>query len=149
MTDDREILRTLVALADLVIPPDPAGRLPAASAAGLSEYFNAGDVLDSLREGAGHLMAASLEAHGRAFAELDKADQIALADAAKRRQFRFISAVVHHVVQGYYRNDRVLAALGLEVRPPFPLGNSVEEGDFGLLEPVYDRGIRYRPMRMD
>jgi hypothetical protein len=36
----------------------------------------------------------------------------------------------------YYRDPRVLRALGLVPRPPFPLGHQVEESDWSLLDPV-------------
>lgn len=44
----------------------------------------------------------------------------------------------------YYRDDRVMAAIGVEGRPPFPLGYEVEEGDWSLLDPVRARGPIYR-----
>lgn len=44
----------------------------------------------------------------------------------------------------YYRDDRVMASIGIEVRPPFPLGYDVEQGDWSLLEPVRARGKIYR-----
>lgn len=48
------------------------------------------------------------------------------------------------VARAYYRDARVLEALGLEPRPPFPGGFEVEQGDFSLLEPVKARGRLYR-----
>ena len=39
----------------------------------------------------------------------------------------------------YYRDDRVMASLGLEARPPFPKGHVVEQGDWSLLDPVRSR----------
>ena len=39
----------------------------------------------------------------------------------------------------YYRDDRVMVSLGLEVRPPFPKGHVVEQGDWSLLDPVRSR----------
>lgn len=47
-------------------------------------------------------------------------------------------------VRCYYRDDRVMASLGMERRPPFPLGFDVPEGDWSLLEPVRLRGKIYR-----
>lgn len=44
----------------------------------------------------------------------------------------------------YYRDDRVMAAIGMEVRAPYPLGFKVEEGDLSLLDPVRLRGMKYR-----
>ena len=48
------------------------------------------------------------------------------------------------VVQCYYRDDRVMASIGMEVRPPFPKGFEIPQGDLSLLEPVRARGKAYR-----
>ena len=37
------------------------------------------------------------------------------------------------VLQCYYRDDRVLRSLGLELRAPFPQGHVLEQGDWSLL----------------
>ena len=44
----------------------------------------------------------------------------------------------------YYRDPRVLKAIGVEQRPPFPKGYQVEQGDFSLLDPVRARGPVWR-----
>ena len=54
-------------------------------------------------------------------------------------------AVYALVLMHYYRDDRVMAALGLEPRPPFPLGHPLEEGDPALLDPVRARAPFWRP----
>jgi len=48
------------------------------------------------------------------------------------------------VVRCYYRDDRVMRSLDMEVRPPFPVGFEVEQGDWSLLDPVRARGKIYR-----
>ena len=45
----------------------------------------------------------------------------------------------------YYRDGRVMAALGLEPRPPFPLGHTLEAADPALLDPVRARAPFWRP----
>ena len=86
-------------------------------------------------------------------AALDRLAQIAgqpLAglDAARRdavaREFRAAggaaaATLVRVVLQCYYRDDRVLRSLGLELRPPFPSGYQLEQGDWSLLDPVKAR----------
>ena len=44
----------------------------------------------------------------------------------------------------YYRDDRVMASIGIEIRPPFPEGYEVEAGDLSLLDPVRARGPIWR-----
>lgn len=48
------------------------------------------------------------------------------------------------VARCYYRDERVLEAIGMEPRPPFPQGYDVEQGDWSLLDPVRARGRIYR-----
>ena len=48
------------------------------------------------------------------------------------------------VVFCYYRDPRVMRALDMDARPPFPKGFEVEPGDLSLLEPVKNRGRMYR-----
>lgn len=48
------------------------------------------------------------------------------------------------VVQCYYRDDRVMRSLDMEVRPPFPLGFQIDQGDWSLLDPVKKRAPLYR-----
>ncbi len=55
-----------------------------------------------------------------------------------------LAALTRVVVQCYYRDDRVMRSLGMEVRPPFPKGYEVEQGDWSLLDPVRARPAFYR-----
>jgi len=48
------------------------------------------------------------------------------------------------VLQCYYRDDRVLRSLGLELRPPFPKGHVLPDGDWSLLDPVKKRPSKLR-----
>ena len=77
---------------------------------------------------------------GQPLAELDaeKRDEIA-------REFRAtggaaVATLVRVVLQCYYRDDRVLRSLGIELRAPFPKGHVLPEGDWSLLDPVKARG---------
>ena len=47
-----------------------------------------------------------------------------------------ITALGRAVLQCYYRDDRVMRALGLEPRPPYPKGHVLEQGDRALLDVV-------------
>jgi hypothetical protein len=55
-----------------------------------------------------------------------------------------VAAVVAATVRCYYRDDRVMRAIGLEPRPPFPTGFDVEPGDWSMLDPVRRRGRIWR-----
>ena len=51
------------------------------------------------------------------------------------------------IVGAYYRDDRVLLALGLEARAPFPKGYALEQGEWSLLEAVRRRAPFWRDDR--
>ena len=52
------------------------------------------------------------------------------------------------VLGAYYRNDRVLLALGHEARAPFPKGYTLEQGDWSLLDAVRQRPAFWRDDRI-
>jgi len=81
---------------------------------------------------------------GGAFAALDRDAREALINdwyAAGGVPARALGRVV---LSAYYRDDRVLRALGHEARAPFPQGHVVEQGDWGLLDPVKRRAPFWR-----
>jgi len=51
------------------------------------------------------------------------------------------------ILSAYYRDNRVLLALGHEARAPFPKGYDVEQGDWSLLEAVKHRPAFWRDDR--
>jgi hypothetical protein len=51
------------------------------------------------------------------------------------------------ILSAYYRDDRVLRAIGHEARAPFPGGYEVEQGDWSLLEVVKKRPAFWRDDR--
>jgi len=78
---------------------------------------------------------------------------LAALDAERReavaREFRASGGVaaatlIRVVLQCYYRDDRVLRSLGLELRPPFPKGHILPDGDWSLLDPVKARPTMLR-----
>jgi len=78
---------------------------------------------------------------------------LAALDAERReavaREFRASGGVaaatlIRVVLQCYYRDDRVLRSLGLELRPPFPKGHILPDGDWSLLDPVKARPAKLR-----
>lgn len=71
------------------------------------------------------------------------------ADAARVEEFRRTFPVEADLIQTltvqcYYRDARVMRALSIDVRPPFPGGYTQEPNDFSLLDPVRERGEIYR-----
>lgn len=136
--------RTLNALAQLVIPPGIDGVRPGGGEVGLAEHVRRLANLDWLLPGLDALEQAAQEKQSQPFAALDAASQLALVEPLKRKQFRFYGELANQLMLCYYQHERVLPALGMEARAPFPLGYNPIDGDFSLLEPVYERGPIYR-----
>lgn len=57
---------------------------------------------------------------------------------------RVFKAFFPMVLQCYYRDDRVMRAVGMEARAPFPKGYEVEPGDWSLLDVVRARPKLWR-----
>jgi hypothetical protein len=81
---------------------------------------------------------------GGAFAEQDASRREAAAAAFRERGGAEVAALSRAVLQCYYRDDRVVRSLGLEPRPPFPKGHTLEQGDWSLLDPVRARPKMWR-----
>ena len=134
---------------DCLIPPSPDGRLPGAGSLGVRAQLET-----ALAESPelGPLIAAGLQAleteaqdrHQRAFAALEAPQRSALFADFAQAQPGFVGALVFHTYLGYYRNPRVVEALGLEARAPFPKGYQLEPNDLSLLDPVRERKRLYR-----
>ena len=137
--------RALACVLDAIIPPSADGRLPGAGMAGVAAHVERtlrtlpdlrAMVVDGLRD----LDAQARAQRDRAFVELGAADRAGLVAMQG-----FSYALVPHAYIGYYQDDRVLAALGLDPRPPHPKGYAMPAHDVTLLAPVQARGARYRP----
>ena len=58
----------------------------------------------------------------------------------------FFDLLVRQTYNGYYTDPKIIELLGLEARPPQPLGHRVDQGNITLIENVKNRGIAYRPV---
>ena len=76
---------------------------------------------------------------GKPLAALDPAKRDIVAQEFRATGGAAVATLVRVVLQCYYRDDRVLRSLGLELRAPFPKGHVLEDGDWSLLDPVRAR----------
>lgn len=131
---------------DLIVPASADGRRPSAADIDVLGYIRdvEGQTLDALRADLDRLDAEAMETHGRAFASLDPTIRQGLVDALREREPHFLRTLAMQTVTCYYQDDRVLEAIGVGARPPFPKGYEVPSGDLSLLEPVRRRGKVYR-----
>jgi hypothetical protein len=84
---------------------------------------------------------------GKPIAALDPTRRDALAREFRATGGAAAATLIRVVLQCYYRDDRVLRSLGLELRPPFPLGYPLEQGDWSLLDPVKARPSMWRRVK--
>jgi hypothetical protein len=78
------------------------------------------------------------------FADLDDAKAEVTAMQLLSRDGPVLMPLGRAVLQCYYRDDRVILALGREPRPPFPQGHILEQGDWSLLDAVRGRPRMWR-----
>lgn len=135
---ERAVLNRLL---DLMIPASRDGLMPGAGA--LDLFADRGRLDDAaiaaLREGLRGLDDLARQRHGAAFTELDEALAMPLVDEYRVNTEGFFGLFVMQSAARYYQHDRVMVALGLEPRSPWPQGHEVRDGDWSLLDPVRDR----------
>ena len=105
------------------------------------------DIIGSLgrdRSDVRKALARLRELAGEDFASLAASEAEAVATALLAREEPEIMALGRAVLQCYYRDDRVVRALGLEPRSPYPRGHVLEQGDWSLLDAVRGRPRMWR-----
>jgi hypothetical protein len=138
-------IRDLGDIAGTMIPQDPAFGMPGADdPAILADIVRSvGRDLPMVREA----LAAIAHKSVGAFAGLDRDTREALINDYYTSGGAAAATLGRVIVGAYYRDDRVLLALGLEARPPFPKGYDLEQGDWSLLDAVRKRAPFWRDDR--
>jgi hypothetical protein len=138
----RDDLRTV---AVMMIPASSEYKVPGADDGKIQADILATLGRDTKRvaEALDHLARLS----GRPLAELGPARREAVAKEFRSSGGAAAATLTRVVLQCYYRDDRVVHSLGLELRPPFPLGYALEQGDWSLLDPVKARASMWRRVR--
>ena len=127
----------LKVVAAMIIPASSEYNVPGADDAAIQA-----DMLATLGRDAPAVSAALdhlARLAGMPLAKLDAAQRDAVAREFRTSGGAAAATLVRVVLQCYYRDDRVLRSLGLELRPPFPKGYELEQGDWSLLDPVKAR----------
>lgn len=131
----RDDLRTIAAM---IVPASDEYKVPGADDPAIQA-----DMLATLGRDT-KLVAAALDhlarLAGQPLAELDAARRDAVAQEFREAGGVAAATLVRVVLQCYYRDDRVLRSLGIELRAPFPKGHVLPDGDWSLLDPVKARG---------
>ena len=82
--------------------------------------------------------------YSRDFHDLSGEQQDAVLRLVEADEAEFFDLLVRQTYNGYYTESRIVKLLGLENRPPQPLGYQVEQGHIALIENVKNRGTFYR-----
>ena len=127
----------LRAIAGMIIPASDEYKVPGADDATVQA-----DILKTL--GRDTVPVAAALDHlaglaGKPLADLDSARRDEVAREFRTSGGAASATLVRVVLQCYYRDDRVLRSLGLELRAPFPQGYTLEQGDWSLLDTVKAR----------
>lgn len=138
--------RDLQRLAGMMIPASAAHAVPGADDPAIFADILASIGRDRAAVQAG--LATLARRGGGAFADLPADRATALMHAWLEERSPDAIALGRVVLQCYYRDDRVLRAVGHEPRPPFPKGHVVEQGDWSLLDPVRRRAPFWRDDRV-
>jgi hypothetical protein len=134
-TAQRDDLRVI---AGMMIPESDEYKVPGADDSAIQ-----GDILATLGRDT-KMVSAALDhlakLAGKPLAELDDAKRDAVVTEFRASGGAPSATLARVILQCYYRDDRVLRSLGLELRAPFPKGHVLTEGDWSLLDPVRARG---------
>ena len=135
-------LRDLGEVAGTMVPADAALGMPGADDPAIlaDAARSVGRDLPLVREA---LAAIKAKAAGN-FAGLDRAKRETLINAWYAAGGTAAVALGRAILAAYYRDDRVLKAVGHEARAPFPKGHTLEQGDWSLLQPVRARPSMWR-----
>ena len=141
--DARQVFHILVGL---MIPASQEYAVPGADDPEIFERIMVASELDRslVADGLRALEDLSIALHGERLAALDDDDKVQTAERFTQTQAPHVSVIVSLTTQCYYTDERVMTALGMENRAPFPLGYTVEQGDWSLLDPVKKRPKFYR-----
>ena len=135
----RDDLRTIAAM---IVPESAEYRVP-----GADDTRIQADILATLGRDTKQVAAALdhlARLAGMPLARLDPTLREAVAKEFRANGGAPAATLVRVVLQCYYRDDRVLRSLGLELRPPFPKGHVLPDGDWSLLDPVKKRPSKLR-----
>jgi hypothetical protein len=131
----RDDLRTIAAM---IVPASDEYRVPGADDPAIQADMLATLGRDAVlvRQALDHLARLARQPLN----ELDAAKRDAVAQEFRSSGGAAAATLVRVVLQCYYRDDRVLSSLGLELRAPFPKGHVLPDGDWSLLDPVKAKG---------
>jgi hypothetical protein len=137
--------RDLRRIAGIMIPADDTYRLP-----GADDPAIFADIVRTLGRDTADVRAALValsDLAGGSFGRLDDARAATVAMRLLAQTGQAVQVLGRVVLAAYYRDDRVMASLGREARPPFSQGHILPHGDWSLLDAVKARPQFWRDDR--
>jgi hypothetical protein len=129
-------------IAGMMIPESDEYKVPGADDATIQ-----GDILATLGRDT-KMVSAALDhiakLAGKPLANLDDAKRDVVVAEFRASGGAPAATLARVILQCYYRDDRVLGSLGLELRAPFPRGHVLPDGNWSILDPVKARGGKLR-----
>lgn len=137
---------TLNVVLDQIIPADESRGKPSAVDVGVLPYLleRHADELQSIASELDNLNELAIEQHQQPYSELDRSVQDRILETRRTENVRFLMGLAIRTVECYYLDARVMQAIGLPARAPYPEGFTVHKGDLTLLDPVRARGPIWR-----
>lgn len=140
---------SLASLLDEIVPASNDGQLPAAGELGVIAYVEAALqqmplLKPPILQGLDTLADVCRRAKSKSFAVLSKPDRLNVLEELSSVDAAFLPTLTFLAFVGYYRDVRIVEALGLEPRAPHPGGHEMPPNDFSLLDPVRKRAKLYR-----
>ena len=137
--NDELILNSLL---KIVIPKSKDGEMPSACEIGFFEYIVQYDseIISEIIKHLNNINKLSHKKYKSKFVDLPEHQKEIIFKRYSINEKLFMGKILQKILDCYYTNDKVLVGLGLNPRPPFPVGNDIETGDLSLLNPVKQRG---------
>ena len=132
---------------DTILPGDEELGMPSGASVDVTAFISQHGADQPLEEFLSLLDTTAQNKYGDAFAKLDAEQRLACIELSKRKNLRLSISVIVMCLQAYYTDKTVLSCLPAGAVPPFPVGNVMEDDDWNILEPVFERGDIYRTVK--
>ena len=147
MSFSEEQMALVAKVLDQVVPRRDG--FPGAGELGVAQHVGSGaaskpDLGQLLQDGLASIESASRRTHSTAFADLADDQKVQLLRTVEAESPQFFAMLVRHTYAGYYSNSKIIELMGLEARPPQPLGFDLDPFDPSMVEKVSERGKIWR-----
>lgn len=131
---------------DTILPGDRSLNMPPASQIDFNSYMDRYGKQKLMDEFLNLTNQVCLDKFVVNFSELSNIERLKALEVIKSSNIRLFVEFITNLFRAYYINPKVLEAINSGSIPPFPAGNLLENDDWEILEPVFERGRIYRPI---